>query len=587
MKFSNTIRPIFICFLCLFFVKATFTQTSANENQNANAKTTTTAKDDKSEIAEVIQLLREQQKELERLRTKVDEQSKTIDELRQRVDKSETVPAKNALPTNSSSAQATNPQQQTTQEQTLARVEAQTKKNTDAIANQLGSIRFSGDFRLRYESFYGQLNSSPTAGNPATLGNELSTRQRFRIRARLGMRGKITDTVEWGLRLATGGFADGIATNQTLTDFFNRKPFELEQAYITWTPKLKDKNKTLRFNAGKFDAPWTRTEMTFDNDIMVEGFSQSFGYAFKNKTLESLTFTAWELPFFERNSAFVLNSNGTVNTSETSRGGRDLALYGGQIQARFKVGEDAALTLSALDNYYSGTQFISPVQVFGANLLVPVTVTIPANGTNPAQTVTTQISIPREFFVSGQNLGLSTASNNATNRDGRLSSGYNLVDIIGRLDLWTKKKFPVMLQFDYVRNTQAHSVITAGAGGANVFSPNNENSGYWAEIQIGKADLNNRARTLKRGDWLLNYAFIRIEKDAVLTPFNGSDLGIQSDTRVNRISFNYTLDPKVIFMITGLFTKRPNGLNGVFGITPAGSLNRTGTRLQFDTLFRF
>lgn len=581
MKFTTAIRPFLICVVCLFFVKAAFTQTSASENQTANATTTTTTvKDDKSELTEVIQLLREQQKELERLRTKMDEQSKTIDELRARVEKSEADLVKNTSTANSSSAQTNNPQQpQTTQETTLARVEEQTKKNTDAIANQLGSIRFSGDFRLRYESLYNQLNSLPTAGNPTALGNELSARNRFRIRARFGMRGKITDTVEWGLRLATGGFADVTSTNQTLTDFFTRKPFELDQAYITWTPKLKDKNKTLRFNAGKFDPPWTRTEMTLDNDVMVEGFSQSFGYAFKNKTIENLTFTIWELPFFERNSAFVLNSNGTVNTSDTSRGGRDLAVYGGQVQARFKVGKDAALTLLVLDNYFSGTQFISPIQVFGANLLVPVTVTIPANGTNPAQTITTQVSISRDLFVSGSNLGLSAASNNATNRDGRLSSGYNLVDIIGRLELWSQGKIPVVLVFDYVRNTQTHSVITAGAGGANVFSPNDENSGYWAEFQMGK--------TRNRGDWRFNYTFTRIEKDAVLTPFNASDIGIQSDVRVNRISFDYTLDPKIVFTVTGIFTKRANGLNGAFGVTPLGSLNRTGTRLQFDTVFRF
>lgn len=581
MKFSTAVRPFFICFLCLLFVKASFTQTSASENQNANATTSATAtvKDDKSELTEVIQLLREQQKELERLRTKIDEQSKTIDELRNRVDKSEAGLVKNSSPVNSSSAQTTNPQQQTTQETTLARVEEQTKKNTDAIATQLGSIRFSGDFRLRYESLFNQVNALPAAGNPTALGNELSARNRFRIRARFGMRGKITDTVEWGLRLATGGFADVTSTNQTLTDFFTRKPFELDQAYITWTPKMKDKNKVLRFNVGKFDPPWTRTEMTLDNDVMVEGFSQSFGYTFTNKRIENLTFTVWELPFFERNSAFVLNSNGTVNTSDTARGGRDLAVYGGQVQARFKVGKDASLTLSGADHYFSGTQFISPIQVFGANLLVPVTITIPANGTNPAQTVTTQVSISRDLFVSGSNLGLSAASNNATNRDGRLSSGYNLVDIIGRLELWSKGKIPVMLLFDYVRNTQTHSVITAGAGGLNVFSPNDENSGYWAEFQMGK----NR----NRGDWRFNYTFMRIEKDAVLTPFNASDIGIQSDVRVNRISFDYTLDPKIVFTVTGIFAKRANGLNGAFGVTPLGSLNPTGKRLQFDTVFRF
>lgn len=582
---NHFVRILLICVFSLFFIKASLGQTIAT-NTNERTNNVTNTKDNKSELTEIIELLREQQRELERLRTKVDEQTKTIEDLRQRVDKSEAALIKTALPPTSSStivdgttAGQTNSSTQNTQDTRLSRVEEQTKKTADAISRQLGSIRFIGDFRVRYESFYGQVNNSANANNPATLGNELSTRQRFRIRARFGMRGQVNDTIEWGLRFTTGSFADVVSTNQTLTDFFNRKPFALDQVYVAWTPKLADKNKTLRFQAGKFDAPWQRTEMTLDNDVMVEGFSQSVGFNFKNKPIESLTFTLWQLPLFERNSAFIRNANGTVNVAETKRGGRDLALYGGQVQAKFKIGKDAFLTLFAADHYFSGTQFISPVQVFGSNLLVPVTITIPATATTPSQTVTTQVSIPRDFFVAGSNLGLSVATNNATNRDGRLSSGYNLVDLIGRLDLWSKGKIPVTLIFDYVRNTQTHDVIIAGANNTNVFLPNNENSGYWARVQIGK--------TQKRGDWQLDYIFTRIEKDAVLTPFNGSDLGVQSDSRINRLTFNYTLDPKVIFSITGIFAQRPNGLNGVFGNTPAGSLNRTGTRLQFDTIFRF
>jgi hypothetical protein len=42
-----------------------------------------------------------------------------------------------------------------------------------------------------------------------------------------------------------------------------------------------------------------------------------------------------------------------------------------------------------------------------------------------------------------------------------------------------------------------------------------------------------------------------------------------------------------VLSLTAWLTQRPNGLLGVFGATPPGSLERTQTRLQFDTLFRF
>jgi hypothetical protein len=64
-------------------------------------------------------------------------------------------------------------------------------------------------------------------------------------------------------------------------------------------------------------------------------------------------------------------------------------------------------------------------------------------------------------------------------------------------------------------------------------------------------------------------------------------LAQQSDVRGQRVNFSYTTDPHVTLSFTGLFTQRPNGLLGVFGATPAGSLNRQTVRLQFDTIFRF
>lgn len=523
------------------------------------------------------------------MRAMLAEQSRVIDELRQRVEhteqavsngalsngvvKTDSIAASDSVSGSPTTAQATTKPAQTETDARLSKVE----KQTEAIAKQLGSFSFSGDFRLRYESFYGLLNSSANADNPAILGNPLTTRQRFRMRARLAIRGQIGKELDWGLRLATGSFADNISTNQTLTDFYNRKPFALDQAYITWTP---ERVPGLRLQGGKFEVPWVRTELTIDNDVQPEGFNETYSRSFKHGTLKNLTFVAWQLPFLERNSTFVRNANGTVNLDESRRGGRDLAMYGAQARGRFEFSKTVALTLSAADLYYSGTQFISPVQVFGTTLLLPVTFTIPANGTTPAQTITTQVAIPRDLLVAGNgNLGLTTASNNAVNRDGRLASGYNLVDLIGRLELTRSKRYPVTLLFNFVTNTQTHDVVLAGAGGANLFLKNNENNGYWAEIQVG--------RQKERGDLQFNYVFSRVEKDAVLTPFNISDATLQSDMRFHRLTFNYTADPRVVLTFTSFFTERPNGLLGPFGTTPPGSLNRPTIRLQFDTSFRF
>ncbi|MBA3766220.1 MAG: putative porin [Acidobacteria bacterium] len=603
MYHTITLRALLLCACSALLTFNVSAQTSAAQQQQeaapniaARALSAPAVSEDStaapSDMDEVRRLLRQQQEELERMRALLNEQSSTIDSLRQRVELTEqrAANAPRIIKTGDialSDSTASAPEQSASQnpaaskpqdsDARMGRVEEQVKKTSETLARQLGSISFSGDLRFRYESFYGQLNALANGDNPAIVGNPLSTRQRFRIRARLSIRGQLGKEFDWGLRFGTSSFADTISSNQTITDFYNRKPFGLDNAFIAWTPQ---RVPGLRIQAGKFDVPWVRTELTIDNDLDPEGLTEIYSRGFKNSMLKNITFVAWQLPFLERNSAFVRNANGTVNVDESGRAGRDLALYGAQLRARIEPSPTVGFTLSVADLFYSGTQFISPVQFFGNQLQLPVTFTIPATANTPAQTITTQVSIPRELLVSGNaNLGVSTATNNAINRDGRLASGFNLIDLIGRLDLTGSKRWPVSFILNFVHNTQAHDVSVAGPGGATQFLNNNENNGYWAEVQVGKAR--------ESGDWLLGYTFIRIEKDAVLTPFNFSDLTQQSDTRVHRFLVSYTVDPRVAFTLIGFFNQRSNGLLGVFGATPVGSLNGATTRLQFDTTFRF
>jgi Putative porin len=488
-------------------------------------------------------------------------------------------------------------------EERTKKVEEQTKKTSETVAHQLGSLSFGGDLRLRYESFYGQQNALASSDNPAALGNPLTTRQRLRLRARFSVHGKVTDEFEWGLRLATGSFADVVSTNQTLTDFFTHKPFGLDYAYLVYQPKalpgffveagkLDAGRKFVpvgeRDAANKLDAFWTHTEMTWDNDLNPEGLMETYARKFEGRAFRSVVLQAWQLPMLERNSAFVLGADGHVDLSASRRAGRDLALYGAQVRTEFAPSRHFSLKLSASDLYFSGTQLITPAQVFGANLQIPVTFTIPASGTTPARTITTQVSIPRDLLVAGNaNLGLSLANTNATNRDGHLSSGYNLADFIARADFTRSRRWPVMLLFDFVDNTETHPVVVAGPAGADLALPNHEGQGFWAEFQLGKDVLRLPVDRITRGDVTLNYTFIRIERDAVLSPFNGSDFGQSTDMRVHRFIVGYALDPRVQVTLTGIFTQRPNGLLGPFAPTPPGSLNRTATRLQLDTILRF
>lgn len=592
-------RALSLCITLVAACLSAHAQTSANNNAPPTTAATTTApaaskNADAPSLEAVRRELQEQEQEIERLRATVAEQSKLLTDLLARTTQApatatttnaanvreatytvDGVAATDALASTTpqaGGAAAKNPQTEQTLEARVHALEDQSKRSGEALS-KLGSIQFSGDVRLRYETQFGLLNPLANASNPAIVGNELSERNRARVRARLALRGQIGKQFDWGLRLATGTTPDVTSTNQTLTDFFGRKSFALDQAFISYKPAAVP---GLRLQGGKFETPWLFTELTIDVDLMPEGLNETYSRDFKHSgAFKNLTFVAWQLPMLERSPGFVLGANGQLDADASRRAGRDLALYGAQARARFELTKHTALTVSAADLNFNGTQFITPAQFFGANLQVPVTFTIPATATTAAQTVTTNVNIPRDFLVNGSSLGVSVGSTNATNRDGRLSSGYNLADFIGRLEWTRSKRFPVAMLFDFVTNTQVRDVVSS----TGRVLANHENKGYWAELQVGK--------TRERGDLLFDYTFVRIEKDAVLAPFNFSDIVQPTDVRAHRFIASYAADPRVTLTLTAIVSQRPNGLLGAFGATPPDSLNRATTRLQFDTIFKF
>ncbi len=588
-------RFLFLLSTIFLLFTAVSAQTTLSIQENNTASPPVKSAEKTSEIEEVKRQLGEQQKEIDELRQLIKVQAQIIEKLQT---------GTTAQTDSASNNEAKNPSQDTI-ESRLSKVEEQSKKTSESIAkNQLGNLGFSGELRMQYDSIYGQTNNAPNIENPAILGNELSSRQRIRYRLRFAIRGKIGKDVftgfyngdgsqrtdkefDWGIRFSSGSLSNPVSPNPVLTDFFSRKPIAIDQAYVAWRPRPLP---GLRIIAGKFEPTWTRTEMTFDNDLQVEGVSEVFSRDIKNSVLKNITFSAWQLPMLERGTTFVRNANGTINIEESRRNGRDLGLFGAQLQARFALSPKTSLTLSAANHHFANTDAINPVQVFGTNLQLPVTITIPASGTTPAQTVTGVVNIPRELLMSGNaNLGLSSATNAAINRDGRLASGFNLVDLIGQIEFKQYKHNPFSFLFNYVRNTQARDVIVADAAGNNVFLDNNEDTGIWAEFRFQNlrktrgSDFNAPVA----GDIFFSYTFLNIEKDAVLTPFNWDDLVQPSDVRGHKLYFSYTVDPRVTFNITGLFNKRLNGLLGPFATTPPGSLDRSVTRLQFDTVFKF
>jgi cell division protein FtsB len=119
-------------------------------------------------------------------------------------------------------------------------------------------IALKGDFRLRYENIDQQNRDE---------------RNRSRVRARAAIVASITDDVEVGLGMASGG-DDPLSTNQTLGGGGSTKGLNLDLAYFEWTGLdnaaiVGGKFKNFLYKPGK-------TQLQWDGDWNPEGIGVAF-----------------------------------------------------------------------------------------------------------------------------------------------------------------------------------------------------------------------------------------------------------------------------------------------------------------------
>ena len=164
------------------------------------AKAVDDSKDDAIRLTTLEDAVRQQQAQLEELRKLLIEQQETIKLLSARL-AAPPVNAKRETLATTSGADKEVAGEVSIAAQTPS-VEDRLKKVEGRIA-EISSIKFSGDIRLRSESFFGLSNNLATGNSPTALGNELSPRHRMRVRARFTLRGSIGNEFDWGLRFAT------------------------------------------------------------------------------------------------------------------------------------------------------------------------------------------------------------------------------------------------------------------------------------------------------------------------------------------------------------------------------------------------
>src|ERR1700682_2780158 len=176
------------------------------------------------------------------------------------------------------------------------------QKRVSALESAFGRFRLSGDMRVRGEDYFQK-------GVPDL--------NRARIRARFGFEGQLNEDFVGGIYLATGTLADPSTTNETFTNFFDRKTIALDRGYITYNPLA---HKWLSLTGGKFAYAWNRTQVTGDSDINPEGFNEKFSWDLKTPGVKNFTVQFMQLLFNE------------------AAAGTDSYALGGQVSAKLQLG---------------------------------------------------------------------------------------------------------------------------------------------------------------------------------------------------------------------------------------------------------
>ena len=186
-------------------------------------------------------------------------------------------------------------------------------------ADWAGKVTLKGDLRYRYEMI-----KDDTANAAGVLTT--ADRYRDRIRARINLEAKPTDTILLGFGFTTTEAGDPRSGNQTLTGVFSRKSLDLDTAYFDW--KFATGGDLI---GGKMKQPFFKTSQSvfWDNDINPEGLALNYSRGI----------------FFGSLYNFWINEISGAPTTQTA----DTSVAGVQIGTKLPVG-GSVLTLAA--HYY-------------------------------------------------------------------------------------------------------------------------------------------------------------------------------------------------------------------------------------------
>lgn len=398
-------------------------------------------------------------------------------------------------------------------QEVLTQAKAENWAQPFALPEWVKHISFNGDVMVRQEfdfynagnypavNYYAVNSGSPIDVNPndsnTTFPPLLDTtqdRELPRFRFRLGMQATVSDTLDVGLRLATGTDTNPVVTDQPYPPDSNRMYFMLDQGYIHYHPL-----GALSVWAGRVPNPWLFTNIVWDDDLNFDGFTLQSRFDAGKGFTPFVTLGAYSV----ENTTYNLSANGYNDQPS-----RDKWLFGTQLGADWKLRDD--LTASGAMAYY----YYYEVSGVPSDPCAPTSATVVCD---------TDVSRPL-FLQKGNTLfplrnpSLTTGSQEPQYQYFGLASQFRELDGLLRFDARLSGNLHWLVEGEYVTNLGFNAArIKLLNPVTNLNSSTGEYSGGHTALhlmtQVGYPVIR------ERGEWSLVGGYKRIESDAVLDAF--------------------------------------------------------------------
>ena len=507
---------------------------------NARAQELDKSPGPETNVAERVRVL---ESELERQNSKLDplkqtllEQQQTIQALLEKLSVSTqpvaTVSAKEAETPVAITAE---PQQAPTVEQRLTKLEGQALK--------IGPIRFSGDFRLRYDGIFRSATQPPDP----PLEHVQNSRARYRLR--LNFDTDIHPNLSFHGQLSTGPLNNQLATNQDFTSMTVRAPFSLSEAWVEYRPV-----KSVQLQGGRvLDIFADNSRFLFDDDIRFNGFNEKYTASFNpnGARVSSLELRAGQYILSTPNVAVIQPNSPLARAGEViGTAGRSATLF------------HQGLLVNQTFNKRWNSQVGGDIQLYRHPNQIQLA------STNDGLVLLVQPGLG--IALSGPLPG----TGNATTTPGGVvytAPGFQVARLTYRLNYagFTRDDhvYPVTFNLQFARN------VATGL---------NERDAMLAALQVG--------RIIKRGDMSFLYVFAIKGANAMISQVTDDDLGTGTgvNIRTNHFRFEYGISRKVTFQSL-VFIQNSLRRSGQYPnfFVPVGDFAPTTYRVLQQLVFAF